>query len=47
MPSNLITLTHEQYYEGVDGTQLSGDDTQYGYYQFVKIADIIDEVQAS
>ena len=39
MPNNLITLTEKQYYEGKDGIngQLSGDDKQYGNYQFIKI----------
>ena len=47
MADNLITLTHEQYYEGKDGTQLSGDDRQYGNYQFYKIGDVINDVLAT
>ena len=47
MADNLITLTHEQYYEGKDGTQLSGDDRQYGNYQFMRVGDIIDDVMAT
>ena len=47
MPSNLITLTHEQYYQGKDNTQLSGDDRQYGNYQFMKVDDIINDILAT
>jgi len=47
MADNLITLTHEQYYEGKDGTQLSGDDRQYGNYQFYKLSDVIDDIMAT
>ena len=47
MADNLITLNHKQYYEGLDGAQLSGDDRQYGNYQFYKIGDIINDVLAT
>jgi hypothetical protein len=47
MADNLITLTNEQYYEGKDGLQLTGDDRQYGNYQFYKIGDIINDVLAT
>jgi hypothetical protein len=47
MPNNLITLTHQQYYQGPDNTQLSGDDSQYGNYQFMKVDDIISDVLAT
>tara|TARA_R100000005_G_C4962853_1_gene178867 strand:+ start:111 stop:1082 length:972 start_codon:yes stop_codon:yes gene_type:complete len=47
MPSNLITLTHEQYYQGKDNTQLSGDDKQYGNYQFMRVDDIINDILAT
>ena len=47
MADNLITLTHEQYYEGKDGTQLSGDDRQYGNYQFIKVGDVVNDILAN
>ena len=47
MADNLITLNHKQYYEGKDGTQLSGDDRQYGNYQFVKIGDVVNDILAT
>jgi hypothetical protein len=47
MADNLITLTHEQYYDGKDNAQLTGDDKQYGNYQFMKIGDVIDDVVAT
>ena len=47
MPNNLITLTHQQYYQGPDGTQLSGDDSQYGNYQFAKVDDVINDIIAT
>lgn len=47
MADNLITLTHEQYYEGKDGTQLSGDDRQYGNYQFIKVGDVVNDIMAT
>jgi len=49
MPNNLITLTHKQYYEGPDGVngQLSGDDSQYGHYQFIKMTDLINDIVAT
>tara|TARA_R110000824_G_scaffold2889_7_gene13110 strand:- start:8561 stop:9520 length:960 start_codon:yes stop_codon:yes gene_type:complete len=47
MADNLITLTHEQYYEGKDGVQLTGDDLQYGNYQFMKIGDVVSDVVAT
>ena len=43
----LITLSEEQYYEGVDGNQLSGDDVQYGNFQFHKITDLVSDVIAT
>lgn len=47
MPNNLITLTHKQYYDGPDNTQLTADDTQYGSYQFMMISDLINDVMAT
>tara|TARA_B100000902_G_scaffold158592_1_gene154578 strand:- start:1821 stop:2816 length:996 start_codon:yes stop_codon:yes gene_type:complete len=47
MAVNLITLTEKQYFEGQDGQQLTGDDRQYGNYQFMKIDDVINDVLAS
>ena len=47
MPNNLITLTHKQYYDGPDNTQLTADDTQYGSYQFMMISDLINDVVAT
>ena len=47
MPNNLITLTHQQYYQGPDGNQLTGDDSQYGNYQFAKVDDVINGIIAS
>ena len=47
MANNLITLTHLQYYQGKDGTQLSGDDAQYGNYQFAKVDDVINDIIAT
>ena len=49
MADNLITLTHEQYYEGKDGPngQLSGDDRQYGNYQFIKVGDVVNDILAN
>lgn len=47
MADNLITLTHEQYYEGKDNTQLSGDDRQYGNYQFIKVGDVVNDILAN
>ena len=47
MADNLITLTHEQYYEGQDFTQLTGDDRQYGNYQFMKVTDLINDIMAT
>jgi len=47
MPNNLITLTHQQYYQGPDNTQLSGDDSQYGHYQFIKMTDLINDIVAT
>ena len=47
MADNLITLTEKQYYEGKDTTQLSGDDRQYGNYQFYKVGDIINDILAT
>ncbi len=47
MADNLITLNHEQYYDGKDASQLSGDDLQYGNYQFMKIGDVINDVVAT
>ena len=44
--ANLITLSEKQYYEGVDTNQLTGDDSQYGNYQFLKIGDIVSDVIA-
>ena len=41
MADNLITLNHKQYYQGKDNTQLSGDDAQYGNYQFIKVGDVV------
>ena len=46
MPNNLITLTHTQYYEGTDGTQLTGDGVQ-GSYQFIKVSDLINDIVAT
>ena len=47
MPYNLINLTHQQYYQGPDNTQLSGDDAHYGYYQFIQVTDLINDVMAT
>jgi hypothetical protein len=47
MADNLITLTHQQYYDGKDNEQLTGDDKQYGNYQFMKISDVINDVVAT
>ena len=47
MPNNLITLNPTQYYQGKDGTQLSGDDRQYGNYQFMKADDLINDILAT
>ena len=47
MANNLITLTHQQYYQGKDTTQLSGDDAQYGNYQFAKVSDVINDILAT
>ena len=47
MANNLITLTHQQYYNGNDGTQLSADDSQYGNYQFIKVDNIVNDVAAT
>jgi len=47
MANNLITLTHQQYYQGPDNTQLSGDDSQYGNYQFAKVDDVINDIIAT
>ena len=47
MANNLITLTHAQYYKGPDNTQLSGDDTQYGSYQFIKVGDVVNDILAT
>jgi len=47
MANNLITLTHQQYYQGPDGTQLSADDSQYGNYQFTKVDDVINDIIAT
>lgn len=47
MANNLISLTHEQYYKGADNTQLSGDDSQYGSYQFIKMTDLINDIMAT
>ena len=47
MANNLITLTHQQYYQGKDNTQLSGDDAQYGNYQFAKVSDVINDILAT
>ena len=47
MADNLITLNHKQYYEGKDGDQLTGDDRQYGNYQFIKVSDVINDILAT
>jgi len=47
MANNLITLTERQYYQGKDGTQLSGDDAQYGNYQFIKVGEVINDITAA
>tara|TARA_R100001015_G_C4630168_1_gene191578 strand:- start:2276 stop:3259 length:984 start_codon:yes stop_codon:yes gene_type:complete len=47
MADNLITLNHTQYYQGKDNTQLSGDDRQYGNYQFIKIGDVVNDILAT
>jgi len=46
MPNNLITLTHKQYYEGTDNTQLTGDGVQ-GSYQFMKASDLVNDIVAT
>ena len=46
MPNNLITLTHNQYYSGTDGTQFTGDGVQ-GSYQFIKVTDLIHDIMAT
>jgi len=46
MPNNLITLTHKQYYEGTDSSQLTGDGVQ-GSYQFIKMTDLINDIMAT
>ena len=47
MANNLITLSELQYYQGKDGTQLSGDDRQYGNYQFIKVSEVINDITAT
>ncbi len=46
MPNYLITQTNKVYYEGADGTQLSGDEN-LGNYQFISADQVVNDFVAT